>query len=258
VAARVQYEHNKALHTSRESPTPAKHASAWTRFHGHWITTGIASLGKGGPRLNLLSPKPPAQPLPRNAVHIRVTAALCPARGREPPKAAWAIAVEDLDERGHTTERMSAAGAIAAAATHGPGHPDCQAACHTWQTAHQVAVAKGLIGAAQHRRRRRPIVLTVHNVTTARDLRSPQATRPPRRTSHQHLARNNFSTLQRLNAQPGVTVALRVDAGPPPARLQHAAEQAAHLGDLRSMHPAGPTSHASAQWDELRVWDPGD
>ena len=103
-----------------------------------------------------------------------------------------------------------------------------------------------------------PIVLTVHNVTTARDLRSPQATRPPRRTSHQHLARNNFSTLQRLNAQPGVTVALRVDAGPPPARLQHAAEQAAHLGDLRSMHPAGPTSHASAQWDELRVWDPGD
>ena len=179
------------------------------------------------------------KPLPRNAVHIRVTAALCPARGREPPKAAWAIAVEDLDERGHTTERMSAAGAIAAAATHGPGHPDCQAACHTWQTAHQVAVAKGLIGAAQHRRRRRPIVLTVHNVTTARDLRSPQATRPPRRTSHQHLARNNFSTLQRLNAQPGVTVALRVDAGPPPARLQHAAEQAARLGDLRDESSRG-------------------
>ena len=98
--------------------------------------------------------------------------------------------------------------------THGPGHPDYQAACHTWQTAHQVAVAKGLISAAQHRRRRRPIVLTVHNVTTARDLQSPQATRPPRRTSHQHLARNNFSTLQKLNAQPGVTVALRVDAGP--------------------------------------------
>ena len=38
---------------------------------------------------------------------------------------------------------MSAAGAIAAVATHGPGNPDCQATCHTWQTAHQVAVAKG-------------------------------------------------------------------------------------------------------------------
>ena len=258
VAARVQYEHNRALHASRASPAPARHASAWTKFHGHWIATGIASLGKGGPRLNLLSQKPPAQPLPLNAVHISVTAALCPAMGRRPPKAAWAIAVDDLDERGHATERMSAAGAIAAVATHGPGHPGCQAACHTWQTAHQVAVAKGLISAAQHRRRRRPIVLTVHNVTTARDLQSPQATRPPRRTSHRHLARNNFSTLKALNAQPGVTVTLRVDAGPPPARLQNAAERAAHLGDLRSMHPPGPASRASAQWDELRVWDPGD
>jgi hypothetical protein len=63
---------------------------------------------------------------------------------------------------------------------------------------------------------------------------------------------------QALNAQPGVTVTLRVDAGPPPAHLQHIAEQAAQTGDLRSMHPADPVSHASAQWDELRVWDPGD
>ena len=63
---------------------------------------------------------------------------------------------------------------------------------------------------------------------------------------------------QGLNAQPGVTVTLRVDAGPPPARLQHIAEQAAQSGDLRSMHPADLASHARAQWDELRVWDPGD
>ena len=128
-----------------------------------------------------------------------------------------------------------------------------------WQTAHQVAVAKGLVSAAQHSRRQRPIVLTVHNVTTARDLQPPhEATHPRRRTSHQQLARNNFSTLQGLNAQPGVTVTLRVDAGPPPAHLQRIAEQAARSGDLRSMHPADPASHASAQWDELRVWDPGD
>ena len=98
----------------------------------------------------------------------------------------------------------------------------------------------------------------MHNVTTARDLQPPQATHPRRRTSHQQLARNNFSTLQGLNAQPGVTVTLRVDAGPPPAHLQRIAEQAARSGDLRSMHPADPASHASAQWDELRVWDPGD
>ena len=258
VAECVQYEHDKARHASREGPKPSKHASAWTKFHGHWIATGVASLRKGGPRLNLFSPRPPAEPLPANAVHIRVTATLCPAKGKQPPRAAWAIAVEDLGGGGHAAPLMTAAGAIATAATHGPGNPACQAARHTWQTAHQVAVAKGLASAAQHRRRRRPIVLTVHNVTTARDLQPPTATHPRRRTSHQQLARNNFSTLQGLNARPGVTVTLRVDAGPPPARLQHMAEQAARSGDLRSLHPTDPASHAVAQWDELRVWDPGD
>ena len=119
-------------------------------------------------------------------------------------------------------------------------------------------MAKGLVSATQHRRRGRPIVLTVHSVTTARDLQPPRASRPQRRTSHQQLARNNFSTLQALNAQPGVTVTLRVDAGSPPARLQHIAERPAQAGDLRSMHPADHASHTNAQWDELRVWDPGD
>ena len=64
------------------------HKSAWAKFHGHWIATGIASIRKGGPRLNLLSPPPPAQPLPANAVHIRVTATLHPAKGKQPPRAA--------------------------------------------------------------------------------------------------------------------------------------------------------------------------
>ena len=98
VTARVQYEHDRALHASREQPKPSAHKSAWATFIGHWIATGIASIRKGGTRLNLLSPPPPAQQLPANAVHIRVTATLHPARGKQPPKAAWAIAVEDLDE----------------------------------------------------------------------------------------------------------------------------------------------------------------
>jgi hypothetical protein len=33
---------------------------------------------------------------------------------------------------------------------------------------------KGLLSAAQHRRRGRPLTLTVHNVTTARDLVPPR------------------------------------------------------------------------------------
>ena len=55
-----------------------------------------------------------------------------------------------------------------------------------------------------------------------------------------------------------VSVTVRADAGPPPARLQRIADQAAQSGDLRSRHPADSASHANAPWDELRVWDPGD
>ena len=84
-------------------------------------------------------------------------------------------------------------------------------------------------------------------------VKTPEKSRP-----HGQLARNNLSTLQGLNAQPGVTVTVRADAGPPPARLQRIADQAAQSGNLRSMHPADRASHANAPWDELRVWDPGD
>ena len=98
-------------------------------------------------------------------------------------------------------------------ATHGPSNPACQATRHTWQVAHQVAVAKGLLSAAQHRRRGRPVVLTVHNVTTVRDLQ-PHRAGARRRTSHGQLARNNLSKLRELNTQPGVTVTVRADAGP--------------------------------------------
>ena len=95
-------------------------------------------------------------------------------------------------------------------------------------------------------------------VQTARDLKAHRASGARRRTSHGQLARNNLSTLQGLNAQPGVTVTVRADAGPPPTRLQRIADQAAQSGNLRSMHPADRAPHANAPWDELRVWDPGD
>ena len=49
------------------------------------------------------------------------------------------------------------------------------------------------------------------------------------------------------------------DAGPPPRPPPaHSREQAAQSGGLRSTHPADLASHARAQWEELRVWDPGD
>jgi hypothetical protein len=54
---------------------------------------------------------------------------------------------------------MSASGAIATAATHGARHSECVADRQTWQVACQVAVRKGLLSAAQQRRRRRPFNL---------------------------------------------------------------------------------------------------
>jgi hypothetical protein len=52
VAGQVQYEYDKAKHAMRGQPKPAPGKGAWARFHGHWIASGIASLGKEGPRLN--------------------------------------------------------------------------------------------------------------------------------------------------------------------------------------------------------------
>ena len=70
--------------------------------------------------------------------------------------------------------------------------------------------------------------------------------------------------IQSLNDSLAATVAtLQADvlACSPPSLigdLLHIADRAAHSGDLRSMCPADSASHASAPWDELRVWDSGD
>ena len=258
VAGQVRYEHDRAKHAMRGQPKPAPGKGAWARFHGHWIASGIASLGKEGPRLNLLSAAPHTQPVAPGSTHIRVTAALLPAKAGQPPKAGWALAVEDVAADGTRTTRMSASGAIATAATHGARHSECVADRQTWQVACQVAVRKGLLSAAQQRRRRRPLTLTVHSVTTARDLVPPRKGETRPRTSHRRLASNNIQTLGRLNAGRDASVVVRVDTDLPPEGLRQAAEHAAHSGDLRSRHPAGLAAHARSPWDELRVWDPGD
>ena len=76
-------------------------------------------------------------------------------RGREPHD-------EDEGKRGHR-QRSHARRTPHSASV-------CVADRQTWQVACQEAVKKGLLSAAQQRTRRRPLTLTVHNVTTARDL----------------------------------------------------------------------------------------
>jgi hypothetical protein len=102
------------------------------------------------------------------------------------------------------------------------------------------------------------LTLTVHNVTTARDLAPPRKGETRPKTSHRLLASNNIRTLERLNASHDCNVVVRVDTDLPPEGLRQAAEHAAHSGDLRSKHPADLAAHARSPWDELRVWDPGD
>ena len=50
----------------------------------------------------------------------------------------------------------------------------------------------------------------------------------------------------------------RKNAGDQVIRENPARRNASQAGDLRSMHPADHAFHTNAQWDELRVWDPGD
>ena len=96
-----------------------------------------------------------------------------------------------------------------------------------------LTVKKGLLSAAQHRRRGRPLTLTVHNVTTARDLVPPRQGETRRRTSHRHLASHNIRTIERLNAAPGGHVTVRVDWTCTPCRPR-VARSGAHVGCSRT------------------------
>jgi len=77
-----------------------------------------------------------------------------------------------------------------------------------------------------------PLTLTVHSVTTARDLVPPRKGETRSRTSHGRLASNNIQTLGRLNAGRDVSVVVRMDTDLLPEGLRQAAEHAAHSGDL--------------------------
>ena len=93
-AARLCYEHAKAIHSLRSEPKAGPRQGAWYCFQ--WISTGVASIAKGGrPRLHLLTAAPPAAPIAPGTVHVRVAAVLIPAKGKRPTASAWAIEAHD-------------------------------------------------------------------------------------------------------------------------------------------------------------------
>ena len=66
-------------------------------------------------------------------------------------------------------------------------------------------------------------------------------------------------SLRRANTEYGARLRLRAERGPSPQELVKQASLAARLQDLDIIRlEAGIERREPAQWDELRVWDPGD
>ena len=71
--------------------------------------------------------------------------------------------------------------------------------------------------------------------------------------------RKNQDLLRSLRSQHGARLRLRAERGPSPQELVKQASLAARLQDLDIIRlEAGRERREPAQWDELRVWDPGD
>ena len=71
--------------------------------------------------------------------------------------------------------------------------------------------------------------------------------------------RKNQDPTHSLRSQHGARLRLRAERGPSPQELVKQASLAARLQDLDIIRlEAGIERREPAQWDELRVWDPGD
>ena len=255
-ALRLDYEHAKATHEASTKPRPGPRQGARYTFQKHWISTGVASIARGGrPRLHLFAAAPPSAPAEPGSVHLRVGVTLTPAKGKRPTRSAWALEAHDIGPGGTQKERLRARGAIATAATHPAHAKGTVAKRHTWQVATQVAAGKALHYAAQLRSKGRSVTISLPSATTARDLQPTRQGETRPRTSHRHIASRNSLKLQQLGAQ----VKINVDTSAAPPRLQQDAEDAARSGSLQThVCVPGHADIAISLWDELRTWDPGD
>ena len=255
-ALRLDYEHAKATHEASTKPRPGPRQGARYTFQKHWISTGVASIAKGGrPRLHLFAAAPPSAPAEPGSVHLRVGVTLTPAKGKHPTRSAWALEAHDIGPGGTQKERLRARGAIATAATHPAHAKGTVAKRHTWQVAMQVAAEKALHYAAQLRSKGRSVTISLPSATTARDLQPTRQGETRPRTSHRHIASRNSLKLQQLGAQ----VKINVDTSAAPPRLQQDAEDAARSGSLQThVCVPGHADIAISLWEELRTWDPGD
>ena len=81
------------------------------------------------------------------------------------------------------------------------------------------------------------------------------------RAQHAALARRNKFKFDALSRRYNYRVSIRAPPGATPLDLLEQAKQAARLPDLLARVTSvngGVGERAVPQWDELRIWDPGD
>ena len=165
-------------HELENQHTKAKRLAGYGRrpgvmsdFQAHWITTGVATVRKHGPRLNIFSTPPPTRP-PAPGVHIHATGAMVAASLRRARAAGWAIEATDVGQDGHETLRLRARGIVPTVATHGTRAPQHAPQRLTVQAANHRAVSAALTCAARMLTNdsTTTITITVDSVTALRQL----------------------------------------------------------------------------------------
>ena len=100
-------------HDPARQPKSKPKRSAWHHFHTNWVATDVATIAKGGPRLNLLRTAPPTAQIEPGSTHIRVTAVLLPAHARKDRGEQRAAVVErSVNFRANSCADRSAASSV--------------------------------------------------------------------------------------------------------------------------------------------------
>ena len=171
VQQRLEYEHAKARHKAMFTTDKG----AMAAFQRIWVTTGVATMTKGGPRLNILRPAPQTAPAPPGTVHIRTDGVLVPATKKAVAAAAWVITASQVRLDGTETEILRATGAVPTRST----HKDTEAHAPpkpTQQAARQAAVEAGAACAAHLAEKLdMDVTITAGSATTLSDLHVAKA-----------------------------------------------------------------------------------
>jgi len=286
---RIEYEHARMQETAASPRAAGVHA----HFQKLWVSTGIVTMTKNGPRLAIFGEPPPTAAPSPGAIHIHTAGALASAKGDKPTASGWAIEVYEVQQDGTEKEILRASGAVPAKNTHKDAPPHAETR-HPLQGARQAAVEAALACTTRilRRKKRTDIVITVDNVTTLRNLHSAEArvraqddgTNSTDSTTHRAKRRRTVprgakrqredsgsSAAQHHERQPRAVANIRQLASSTSTILIRAPRAATSLSLLAQAQSASRrrdidarvitaqgTERTGSVWSENRTWDPGD